>query len=43
MGEYDGISTLGRTGEFMYMDVDKCLRSAFDFDDRPQIKLKRNE
>jgi hypothetical protein len=43
MGEHDGISTLGRTGEFMYMDVDKCLISAFDFDDRLQIKLKRNE
>jgi len=29
----EGISTLGRTGEFMYMDVDKCMRRAFDFAD----------
>ena len=32
-GRY-GIFTLGRTGEFMYMDVDKCMRRAFDFADR---------
>jgi UDP-galactopyranose mutase len=25
------ISTLGRTGEFIYMDIDKCMRRAFDF------------
>ncbi len=24
------ISTLGRLGEFMYMDIDKCMRRAFD-------------
>jgi protoporphyrinogen oxidase len=30
----DGISTLGRSGEFMYMDVDKCMRKSFDFADR---------
>ncbi|MBC8427239.1 MAG: FAD-dependent oxidoreductase [Deltaproteobacteria bacterium] len=30
----DGISTLGRTGEFMYMDVDKCMKRAFDFADQ---------
>jgi protoporphyrinogen oxidase len=29
-----GMSTLGRTGEFMYMDSDKCMRRAFDFGDR---------
>jgi len=29
-----GISTLGRLGEFMYMDIDKCMRRAFDFADR---------
>ncbi len=28
------ISTLGRTGEFMYMDSDVCLRRAFDLADR---------
>ncbi|OGV68379.1 MAG: hypothetical protein A3K19_28000 [Lentisphaerae bacterium RIFOXYB12_FULL_65_16] len=26
--------TLGRTGEFMYMDIDRCMRRAFDFADR---------
>jgi len=30
----EGISTLGRTGEFMYMDVDKCMRRAFDSADQ---------
>ena len=29
--EYEGLTTLGRTGEFMYMDVDKCMRRAFDY------------
>jgi protoporphyrinogen oxidase len=24
-----GLSTLGRLGEFMYMDIDKCMRRAF--------------
>ena len=28
-----GLYTLGRTGEFMYMDVDRCMRRAFDFAD----------
>jgi len=28
-----GISTLGRAGEFIYMDIDKCMRKAFDFAD----------
>ncbi len=28
------IETLGRTGEFMYMDSDKCMRRSFDFGDR---------
>lgn len=28
------LSTLGRTGEFMYMDADKCLRRAFNLADR---------
>ncbi|MBW1782790.1 MAG: FAD-dependent oxidoreductase [Deltaproteobacteria bacterium] len=34
-----GIFTLGRTGEFMYMDVDKCMRRAFDFADRILIPM----
>jgi protoporphyrinogen oxidase len=25
------LSTLGRLGEFMYMDIDECMRRAFDF------------
>ncbi|REJ66793.1 MAG: hypothetical protein DWQ31_13330 [Planctomycetota bacterium] len=28
------MATLGRTGEFMYMDSDKCIRRGFDFGDR---------
>ena len=28
------MDTLGRSGEFMYMDSDKCIRRAFDFGDR---------
>lgn len=28
------LSTLGRSGEFMYMDIDKCLSRAFAFADR---------
>ena len=35
----DGISTLGRTGEFMYMDVDKCMRRAFDFADNQLVPM----
>lgn len=30
----EGISTLGRSGEFIYMDIDKCMRRAFDFADK---------
>lgn len=30
LSEETGISTLGRTGRFMYMDVDRCLREAFN-------------
>jgi protoporphyrinogen oxidase len=33
VNEQEGISTLGRTGEFIYMDIDKCMRRAFDFAD----------
>lgn len=32
--ERKGVSTLGRLGEFMYMDIDGCMRRAFDFADR---------
>ncbi len=28
------LSTLGRNGEFIYMDIDKCMRRAFDFADK---------
>jgi len=28
------MSTLGRSGQFMYMDSDKCMRRAFDFGDQ---------
>jgi len=38
----DGISTLGRTGEFMYMDVDKCMRKAFDFADNVLLPMLHN-
>ena len=34
VGRRQSMSTLGRTGEFMYMDSDKCMRRAFDFADR---------
>ena len=33
------VFTLGRTGEFMYMDVDKCMRRAFDFADNLLIPM----
>lgn len=33
------VFTLGRTGEFMYMDVDKCMRRAFDFADNQLIPM----
>lgn len=34
MGHIDGlepVSTLGRCGEFMYMDIDECMKRAFQF------------
>lgn len=31
--KYGSLTTLGRCGEFMYMDIDKCIRRAFDFID----------
>jgi len=34
LNKRNGISTLGRLGEFMYMDIDACMRRAFDFADR---------
>ncbi len=33
IGKQDGLSTLGRTGEFRYMDIDECIRRAFNFAD----------
>ncbi len=30
IGRQPDLSTLGRLGEFMYMDIDECLRRAFD-------------
>ena len=39
INQQDGIATLGRTGEFMYMDVDKCMRRAFDFADNVLIPM----
>ncbi len=44
-----GISILGRTGEFIYSDIDKCMKRAFDFADRflkdycMEIKSKKGE
>ena len=35
----DQLATLGRTGEFIYMDSGKCMRRAFDFGDRLLSKL----
>ena len=31
--KYNSLATLGRCGEFMYMDIDVCMRKAFDFAD----------
>jgi len=30
INQQPSLSTLGRLGEFMYMDIDKCMRRAFD-------------
>jgi protoporphyrinogen oxidase len=32
--KYRSLATLGRCGEFIYMDVDKCMRRAFNFIDK---------
>lgn len=37
--KYKSLATLGRCGEFMYMDIDECMKRAFDFADT----LKNNE
>lgn len=37
--KYKFLATLGRCGEFMYMDIDECMKRAFDFADT----LKNNE
>ena len=31
--KHHSLATLGRCGEFMYMDMDKCMRRVFDFVD----------
>lgn len=31
--KYKSLATLGRCGEFMYMDIDECMKRAFDFAD----------
>lgn len=36
--KHERLSTLGRTGEFIYMDADICMKRAFDFADN----LKKN-
>ena len=35
------ITTLGRTGEFMYMDADRCMRRAFDLADSLSQDLQK--
>ena len=35
-----GIHTLGRTGEFLYIDVDQCIERAFEFGDRLLNNMK---
>jgi len=32
--KYKSLATLGRCGEFMYMDIDECIKRAFDFVDK---------
>jgi len=34
INETEGIYTLGRVGEFMYMDLDKCMKRSFDFSEK---------
>ncbi|TAN60379.1 FAD-dependent oxidoreductase [bacterium] len=33
LSRYRSLVTLGRCGEFMYMDIDECMKRAFDFAD----------
>ena len=37
--EFKKIETLGRCGEFMYMDIDECIKRAFGLADRLMEKL----
>lgn len=37
--KYKSLATLGRCGEFMYMDIDECMKRAFDFVDRDILTL----
>ncbi len=41
VNRHEGVSTLGRSGEFMYMDVDKCMRRAFELSSRLSRKYGR--
>ncbi len=38
--KYKALATLGRCGEFMYMDIDKCMKRAFEFTDDLLKQLK---
>jgi protoporphyrinogen oxidase len=38
--KYKSLATLGRCGEFMYMDIDECMKRAFDFADK---YIEKNE
>jgi protoporphyrinogen oxidase len=39
---YKSLATLGRCGEFMYMDIDECMKRAFDFVDKRIPELIRS-
>lgn len=41
LGRYKSLATLGRCGEFMYMDIDECMKRAFDFVDKRLPELTR--
>jgi len=36
---YKSLATLGRCGEFMYMDIDECIKRAFNFIDKYNGRL----
>jgi protoporphyrinogen oxidase len=39
LNKYKSLATLGRCGEFRYMDIDECIKRAFDFVDSYILKL----